>query len=165
MERCGLIIQPRGHIHTPKSAGECEGMSPRILKYIPTLGIGIPLDFQKFKKWFEGWKLLDWRFPYIVGKFLRHRCLNWTCIIQLNIYDTSCGQKKDQESKCQFDSWPLKIGNRLELRACKRHGTYHWKIFNKGYNFAQDIVSIRGLQKKLWASKVAGISISRFLGP
>ncbi len=31
--------------------------------------------------------------------------------------------------------------------------TYCWKAFNKGYNFAWNIISIRGLHVKLWASK------------
>jgi len=35
--------------------------------------------------------------------------------------------------------------------------TYRWKFFNEGYNFALDFISIRGLQTKLWAPKVAGV--------
>ncbi len=35
-----------------------------------------------------------------------------------------------------------------------------WKAFNKGYNF--NLTSIRGLNKKLWASKVTGIPIREF---
>jgi hypothetical protein len=34
----------------------------------------------------------------------------------------------------------------------------------KGYNFALNLVSIGGLQKKLWASKVARVPISGILG-
>jgi hypothetical protein len=32
-----------------------------------------------------------------------------------------------------------------------------WKALNKGYNFALNLISIRGLHTKLWAPKVAGI--------
>jgi hypothetical protein len=32
------------------------------------------------------------------------------------------------------------------------------KTINKSYNFALDLISIGGLQRKLWAHKVAGIS-------
>ncbi len=36
--------------------------------------------------------------------------------------------------------------------------------FGRGYNFSLNVTSIRGLHKKLWASKVVRISISRFYG-
>jgi hypothetical protein len=36
------------------------------------------------------------------------------------------------------------------------HATYHWKALDKGYNFASNHTSIKGLHTKLWASKVAG---------
>jgi hypothetical protein len=38
---------------------------------------------------------------------------------------------KGRKSKCQFDFWPLKVGNCLELHVCKRHVTYRWKISMK----------------------------------
>jgi hypothetical protein len=55
----------------------------------------------------------------------------------LNIYNTSYDRKKSQKSKCQFDSQPLKVRN----------------YFN----------AIGGLHKKLWASKVIGVSILKIL--
>jgi hypothetical protein len=39
-----------------------------------------------------------------------------------------------------------------------------WKALNEGYNFSLYLTSIRGLHKKLWASKVARILISRISG-
>jgi hypothetical protein len=36
--------------------------------------------------------------------------------------------------------------------------TYCWKDLDEDYNFALDLVSIRGLHAKLWGSKVADIS-------
>jgi len=47
------------------------------------------------------------------------------------------------------------------IRGC---ATYFWKFFDKGYNFALDFASIRGMQKKLRASNVAGVPILRILG-
>jgi hypothetical protein len=38
------------------------------------------------------------------------------------------------------------------------------KDFDKGYKLALDLTSIKGLHKKLWASKVKGVSISKILG-
>jgi hypothetical protein len=34
---------------------------------------------------------------------------------------------------------------------------YHWKALDEGYNFALDLISIRGLHAKLWRPKVAGV--------
>jgi len=35
--------------HTPGSARECEGMSPNIFKWTPTLVVGDPMESQIFK--------------------------------------------------------------------------------------------------------------------
>jgi hypothetical protein len=48
-------------------------------------------------------------------------------MIHLNTYITNYGRKKGQESKFQFDSQSLKVGNQSELRACR--GVSH--IFEK----------------------------------
>jgi hypothetical protein len=37
------------HIHILGNVGECEGMSPHTPKWIPTLGVTIPMDFGIFK--------------------------------------------------------------------------------------------------------------------
>jgi len=71
----------------------------------------------------------------------------------------SYGQKKGQESNCQFDPRPLKVRNNLDFLSCKWHVTYCWIFFNEGYNFALDITSIGGLHRKLWDSKVTRVSI------
>jgi hypothetical protein len=53
----------------------------------------------------------------------------------------------------------LKVGNLPNLGASKRHATYRWKDFNKGYNFALNLISIGGFHKKLWASKMTKVLI------
>jgi hypothetical protein len=60
-------------------------------------------------------------------------------------------------SNWQFDSWPLKVGNRPDFLVCRWHETYHWKALDKGYNFSLDLISIGGLHTKLWSSKVMGV--------
>jgi hypothetical protein len=107
---------------------------------------------------------LDWKLPYIIINILRLRCLKCVCMIHLSTSNTSYGQKKGWESKCQFDPSPLKIRNHLKLRACRRSVIYHWRAFNNGYNFAIDLISIRGFHKKLLVSKVVEIIISRIIG-
>jgi hypothetical protein len=75
----------------------------------------------------------------------------------LDTWNTSYGQKKSQESNWEFDSWPLQVGNRPDFLAYRWHATYRWKAFDKGYNFSLDLILIRGLHRKLWALKVAGV--------
>ncbi len=107
---------------------------------------------------------MDWRFFYIIGKLLKHRCQKWARMTHLDIWNTSYGQKKDQKSKGQFDSRPLKVRNRPNLFRCMWLATYHWKAVDKGYNFALELISIWGLHAKLWAPKVAGVPTVGILG-
>jgi hypothetical protein len=41
------------------------------------------------------------------------------------------------------------------------HATYLWKAFEEGYNFALNLISIRGLHTKLWDSKIVKVPILR----
>jgi hypothetical protein len=77
----------------------------------------------------------------------------------LDIQNTSYGQKKGRKSNWQFDSRPQKFGNQSDFIAYRWCATYHWNFFDKGYNFALDLISIRGLHVKLWGRKVAGVLI------
>jgi hypothetical protein len=69
--------------------------------------------------------------------------------------NTSYGQKKGHESNWQFDFRSLKVRNHHNFLACKWRTTYRWKALDKGYNFAWDLIPIRGFHVKLWAPKVA----------
>ncbi len=42
---------------------------------------------------------------------------------------------------------------------CRQHETYCWKALSKGYNFALDLIAIRGLHAKLCALKVARVRV------
>ncbi len=109
----------------------------------------------------RGQNPLDWKVPYIIGKILERKCPKWSCITHFGNYKTSYGQEKGRESNWQFDYWPLKVRNRPNLLAWRWHARYHWKALNEGYNFALDLISIRGLHTKLWAFKVVEVSILR----
>ncbi len=50
---------------------------------------------------------------------MKRRCLKWVCMIHLSIWNINYGQKKGQESNCQFDFRPLKVTNHLDLLACR----------------------------------------------
>jgi len=100
----------------------------------------------------KGQNSLYWRVPYIIEKLLKYRCLKWVHIIHLSTYNTSYGQKKGRESKCQFDSWPLKVQDRLELHAFKGPTTYFWKFLMRvtnifrphlNWRFAQKVIGIQ----------------------
>jgi len=97
---------------------------------------------------FRGQNSLEWKVPYTIRLILERIYLKWACTSHLNTLNTSYGQKKGWESKCQFDSQPLKVGNCPDLLVCKWYATYHQKALEEGYNFASNITSIRGLQKK-----------------
>jgi hypothetical protein len=63
----------------------------------------------------KGQNTLPWGVLGVIGKVLKCRCPKWPRIGHLDICSPSYGQKKGQESNCQFDSRPLKVGNRLAL--------------------------------------------------
>jgi hypothetical protein len=106
---------------------------------------------------------MDWRGPYIIVKLLECRCLKQARMTHLDTSNTSYNQKKGRESNCQFDSQPLKVRNHPYFLAFRWHVTYHWKALDKGYNFALDLISIKGVHIELWTPKfvevlVVGIS-------
>jgi hypothetical protein len=74
----------------------------------------------------------------------------------LDICNTSYGWKKGWESNWQFDSRPLKVGNRLYPGVCRWSATHRWKAFKDSYKFASDRVPIGGRGEKLWTPKVPG---------
>jgi hypothetical protein len=47
---------------------------------------------------------------------------------------------------------------------CRWRATYRWKALDEDYNFAFDFISIKGLQTKLWAPKVAKFLTSGISG-
>jgi len=94
---------------------------------------------------------------YINEKVLKSRCPKWPRIGHLDTYSPSYGQKKGRESNCQFDSWPLKVGNRPLPDVASRSATRRWKSLDNSYNFGWNLVPIRAWGEELWASKVPGL--------
>jgi len=87
MEKCGPRMQIGNHIHIPRSAKECEGMSLHIPKWI-----------SKFlKSNLRGQNSLDRIIQYAIGKLLRRKCQKWVCMIHLNAYKISYDIKKGLE--------------------------------------------------------------------
>jgi hypothetical protein len=75
-------------------------------------------------------------------------------------YASPCyGQKKGHESNWQFDSRPLKVGNRPKYGVCSG------VCLKESYKFALDLILIGGMSKKLWTLKVSGVQTKTiFLG-
>jgi len=90
-----------------------------------------------------------WCVLYINGKLLKCKCPKWARIAHLDICSPSYGQKKGQESNCQFDSRPLKVGNRPLPDVALRSATQCWKALDERYNFGLELVSIRVLGEEL----------------
>jgi len=113
---------------------------------------------------YRGQNTLPWSVLYIAGKILKYRCQKWPCMSHSDICSTSYGQKKSRESNWQFDSQPLKVGNRPDPGVCRWSATHRWKAFEKSYKFALDLIPIKGLSWELWASKVSGVQTGTILG-
>ncbi len=88
----------------------------------------------------------------------------WRCMSHLDTCSTSYGQKKGWESNWQFDSRPLKVGNRPDPGVCRCSVTHRWKAFEESYKFALNLIPIRGLSWELWASKVPRVQTRTILG-
>jgi hypothetical protein len=100
---------------------------------------------------------LPWSVLYINEKLLKRRCPKWPCIVHLDICSSSYGQKKGRKSNCQFDSQPLKVGNRPLPNVFSRSATWRWKALNESNNFGLEIVPIQVWGEELWLSKVPGL--------
>jgi hypothetical protein len=82
----------------------------------------------------------------------------------LDIFSPSYGQKKVWESNWQFDSRPLKVGNRPDPNVYRRSATWRWKALKERYKIALNLIPIRGLSKKLWMPKISGVQIGTVSG-
>ncbi len=102
----------------------------------------------------RGQNTLYWNVLYTIGKVLKCRCSKWPCMSHLDIWSTSYGWKKGQDSNWQLDSRPLKVENRLDPGVCKWSATHRWKSLKESYKFGLDLVLIGGWSEKLWTPKV-----------
>jgi hypothetical protein len=98
----------------------------------------------------------------VIGKVLKRRYRKWPRIGHLDICNPSYGQEKGRESNCQFDSWPLKVGNRPLYDVRFGSATWRWKDIDEGYNFGSDLVATQLCSRKLWWFKVPGVPPGQF---
>jgi hypothetical protein len=89
---------------------------------------------------------------------LKRRCLKWA---RWPIWTPETHVMAKRRVRSQIEPiWlsPLKVKNCLDFLTCRWHETYYWKALDEGYNFALNLILIRGLHAKLWVPKVAGVS-------
>jgi hypothetical protein len=98
-----------------------------------------------------------WGVLGVIGKVLKFRCPKWPRIGHSDICSPSYGQKKGRESNWQFDSRPLKVGNRPVANVRSGSATRRWKDLDVGYKIGSDVVAIQGWGEELWPSKVPGL--------
>jgi hypothetical protein len=125
-----LWAKCEGEAHTPKS-GNLESS-------------GTPKNSELELK---GQNTSYWGVFGVIGKVLKCKCLKWSHIGHLDICSPSYGQKNGRESNWQFDSRPLKVGNRPVTDIRIESATRRWKDLDKGYNFGLDLVAI-GLRSR-----------------
>jgi hypothetical protein len=151
-------------MHSKLSQPHFEG-SVRLPLTLPKMGLWSPLGLPKIQRSIAGVKTPCLEVFFIpLEKVLKFRCRKWPRMSHLDICSTSYGGKKGRESDWQFDSWPLKVGNRPDPGACRQSAAHRWRALNESYKFASDLILIRGLSKKLWAAKVLGVQIGTVSG-
>ncbi len=139
--------------------GQVWGWSSTLGKSEDLKSFGTPecLELDKKAQNTSHWGVLG-----VIGKVLKRRCRKWPRIGHLDICSPSYGRKKGRESNWQFDSRPLKVGNRplpdLRIESTIRH----WKDLDAGYKFGSDLVAIRRRSRELWAPKVPGLCPGQF---
>ncbi len=137
-----LWAKCEGEAHTPKS-GNLESS-------------GTPENLELELK---GQNTLHWGVLDVIAKVLKCRCLNWPRIGHLDICSPSHGQKKGRESNWQFDSRPLKVGNRPLLDVCSKNTTWRWKALEENYNIGSNLAPIGLGSREIWAPKVPGLQL------
>jgi hypothetical protein len=139
--------------------GQVWGWSPTLGKSEDLESSGTP-ECSEFDN--KAQNTLHWSVLGVIGKVLKRRYRKWPRIGHLNICSPSYGQKKGRESNWQFDSRPLKVGNRplpdLRIESTIRR----WKDLGEGYKFGSDLIAIRLCSRELWAPKVPGLHSGQF---
>ncbi|CAN5964509.1 unnamed protein product [Sphagnum jensenii] len=97
-----------------------------------------------------------------ISEVLKRRYRKCPRIGHLDICRPSYGQKKGRESNWQFDSRPLKVGNRPLPEVRIGSAIRRSKDLDEGYNFGSDFVAIQARSRELWRFKVPGVPPGRF---
>jgi hypothetical protein len=103
-----------------------------------------------------------WGVLGVIGKVLKRRYRKCPRIGNSDIFSPSYGQKKGRESNWQFDSRPLKVGNRCLPDIRIGSAIRRWKDLDKGYDFGSDLIAIQLCSRELWRFEVPGVLPRQF---
>jgi hypothetical protein len=149
-----LASHPKTHVATPLW-DKCEGEA-----HTPKNGKLESSETPKNSEpKFKGQISLHWSVLYVIRKLLKFRCSKWPRISHLDICSPSYGQKKGQ-----FDSRPLKVGNRPFSNSCSESAAWRWKALDESYNFGLNVVPIQVWGEKLWMPKILGVQTRTISG-
>ncbi len=110
----------------------------------------------------KGQNTSHWGVLGVVGKVLKRRYRKCPCIGNSDICSPSYGQKKGRESNWQFDSRPLKVGNRPLCDVRFECATWRWKDLDEGYNVGSYLIAIQLCSRELWRFKVLRVPPGQF---
>jgi hypothetical protein len=110
----------------------------------------------------KGQNTSQWGVLGVIGKVLKRRYRKWPRIGHSDICSPSYGQKKGRESNWQFDSWPLKVGNRPLPDVALKSATRRCKALDESYNFDLGLIPIRVWGEELCPFKVPGVQPGHF---
>jgi len=116
------------------------GVKPNTWK---SWGFGVPGTPERSELDSKAQNNSHWAVLGVIGKVLKRTYRKWPRIGNSNIYSPSYGQKKGRESNWQFDSRPLKVGNRPLLDVVLKSATRRWKALDESYNIDLRLVPIR----------------------
>jgi hypothetical protein len=113
---------------------------------------------------YKGQNPMGWGVLCTIIKILKCRCLKWARITHLDIWNTSYGQKKGQESNWQFDSLPLKVGHHLNF--LRVGGVWHTveKLSTKATTLFWTSSQSKFCTQRYGGPKVAKVPILAILG-
>jgi hypothetical protein len=151
-----LLIQ---NIVSQPYFGQVWGWSPTLEKNEDLESSGTPECSELDSK---GQNTSRWGVLGVVGKVLERRYRKCPRIGNSDICSSSYEQKKGRESNWQFDSRPLKVGNRCLPDIRSERATWRWKDLDEGYNFGSDLVAIQVGSRELWRFKVPGVPSGQF---
>jgi hypothetical protein len=159
-------------VPTPKGVPECFGCRFKLDLFVAPLlwpSVGVKPNTWKSRELessgtpecseldSKAQNTLPWGVLGFIGKVSKCRCPKWPRIGHLDICSPSYGQKKGRESNWQFDSRPLKVGNRPVSDVHSGSATRRWKALFEGYKIGSDLVAFQGWGEELWLSKVPGV--------
>ncbi len=139
--------------------GQVWGWSPTLGKSEDLESSGTPECSELDSK---GQNTSHWGVLGVVGKVLKRKYRKCPRIGNSDICTPSYGQKKGRESNWQFDSRPLKVGNRCLPDIRSERATWRWKDLDEGYNFVSNLVAIQVGSRELWRFKVPGVPSGQF---